>query len=133
MVSKSELIYLFLECLHNFFKVLHTLTVLLYRTLHGFEIHVELHLHGCEVFPDHVGDHPSCDLIELFFEVRSFEFGHADLHLFHLVVAVFDDIVLALFHLLDGLDVRLDLQYDFVLSNHQAMLLQFGINSIFLL
>ena len=85
------------------------------------------------MLPDHVGNHPSCDLIELFFVVRFFEPSHADLHLFHLVVAVFDDIVLALFHLLDGLDVRLDLQYDFVLSNHQAMLLQFGINSIFLL
>ena len=84
------------------------------------------------MLPDHVGNHPSCDLIELFFVVRFFEPSHADLHLFHLVVAVFDDIVLALLHLLDALQIFLNLNDNLVLQDHLAMLFQFRINSIFL-
>ena len=60
------------------------------------------------MFSDYVSDELPRNLVELVFEVGSFELNHPLVHTKHLVVTVLQDKVLALLHLLYSSDLLLD-------------------------
>lgn len=50
---------------------------------------------------DNITNHVACDMVELVFKICPLQTDNAIIHLFDFVVAVFEHMILALFHLLD--------------------------------
>ena len=97
--------HFFLELFDKLFNYLHRISMFLDHFLDVFDLQVHAELHGSEKAANYLADHFSGDMIELVIKVGLFNFDHSPIHVLHLIVAFFDDMVLAAFHHLNLLDL----------------------------
>lgn len=79
--------------------------MLLNEFLDSLDLKIDGQFDWCEKLADDVTNHAPRDVVKLVVKVGALQLLNSVVHLFHLVVAVFDHVVLALFHLLDLLEL----------------------------
>ena len=89
----------------SFFKLLHDGRMLLNEFLDSLDLKIDGQFDWCEKLADDVTNHSPRDVVKLVIKVGALQLLNSVVHLLHLVVAVFDHVVLALFHLLDFLEL----------------------------
>ena len=99
-IAKAEVVQLFLELLDRVLELLHLEGMLLYKLFDRLQVQVKVHLDGCEQLSHDITNHATCDVIKLVIKVRFLKLNNPLQHVLRLVVAVFEDEVLRLFHLL---------------------------------
>lgn len=77
--------------------------MLLNEFLDSLDLKIEGQFDWSEKLANDVTNHAPCDVIKLVVKVGALQLLNSEVHLLHLVVTVFDHVVLALFHLLDFL------------------------------
>ena len=101
VVLHAELINVGAAVADSFFKLLHCRCMLLNELLDSLDLKVGGQLDRCEKLTNNFTDHAPRDVVKLVVKVGSLQLHNPIVHLFDLIMAVFDHVVLALLHLLD--------------------------------
>ena len=115
MVLQAEFIEFSTIFSYRLLNQFHHLGMLLCNSLDILDIQVHGKLYRSQKISNNVTYHSISDMIELVVEVRPLKTDNAVSHLLHFVVAVLNDMVLALLHLLDFLELLDDDRTDLIL------------------